>query len=65
MPLIDRENLRAVVWAVLVGLLVVLVSGVLIGLDTPPSVVVPVALFVLPLAAALPFMLWRAPKTGR
>ena len=65
MPLIDGENLRAVLWAVLVGVLVVIVSGVLVGWGVAPWVVVLVALFALPVTASLPFVPRIRPAKGR
>ena len=61
--LIDRSNLRASLWAVLYTLLVVIVCGSMIDAGVSHFIVVPIALFALPLVASVPFLfVLRAPK---
>jgi len=60
--LLDRANLRASLWAVLYTLLVVVVSGVMIEWGLSYFIVVPVALFILPLVASAPFLFWLRPR---
>ena len=64
MPL-DRPNLRASLWAVLYSFLVVIACGAMIEVDISPFIVVPIALFALPLIASVPFLfVLRADKTA-
>lgn len=55
---IDRSNLRACLWAILYCLLIVVGCGAMIEQEVSYFVVVPVGLFVFPLLASLPFMIW-------
>ncbi len=59
--LLDRNNLRASLWAILYCLLVVVGCGLMLDLGVSYFVVVPVALFVFPLLASVPFMVWLRP----
>ncbi len=64
---LDRSNLRASLWAVVYCLLVVVGSGSLLELGVSYYVVVPAALFVFPLLASAPFLVWLRspnPSTG-
>lgn len=53
---LDRANLRAVLWALLYELLVVLVCGGLIEGGVSPVIATPIGLFALPFLASLPFL---------
>ena len=57
--MLDLENLRASLWAILYSLLIVLVCGSLIGAGVSHVIVVPIGLFALPLLATVPFLVWR------
>ena len=56
--LIDRSNLRACLWAIIYCLLIVVGCGAMIAQEISYFVVVPVGLFVFPLLASLPFVIW-------
>ena len=61
--MLDRPNLRASLWAVLYCLLVVVGCSTMIDVGISYYVVVPVGLFVFPLLASAPFLIWlRAPS---
>ena len=61
----DRPNLRASLWVVLYSLLIVIACGSMIEADISPFIVVPIALFALPLIASVPFLfVLRADKTA-
>ncbi len=61
--MLDRPNLRASLWAILYSLLVVVGCSSMIDLGISYYVVVPVGLFVFPLLASAPFLIWlRAPS---
>jgi sorbitol-specific phosphotransferase system component IIBC len=60
--MIDRANVRAVLWALLYELLVVLVVGSLIEGGVSPVVAAPIGLFALPLLASVPFLFLLKPK---
>lgn len=55
---IDRPNLRASLWAILYSLLVVVGCSSMIDVGVSYYVVVPVGLFVFPLLASAPFLIW-------
>lgn len=55
---IDRSNLRACLWAILYCLLIAVGCGAMIEQEISYFVVVPVGLFVFPLLASLPFVIW-------
>ena len=55
---IDRSNLRACLWSILYCLLIAVGCGAMIERGVSYFVVVPVGLFVFPLLASLPFLLW-------
>ena len=55
---IDRSNLRACLWAILYCLLIAVGCGAMIEQEISYFVVVPVGLFVFPLVASLPFVIW-------
>ncbi len=60
--MLDRPNLRASLWAVLYSLLVVVGCGSMLDVGISYFVVVPVGLFVFPLLASAPFLVWlRSP----
>jgi hypothetical protein len=60
---LDRPNLRASLWAILYSLLVVVGCSSMIDLGISYYVVVPVGLFVFPLLASAPFLIWlRSPS---
>ena len=62
--LFDRSNLRSSLWAVLYSLLVVIVCSAMIDAGISYFIVVPLALFALPLLTSLPFLIWlRLPKS--
>ncbi len=59
---LDRPNLRASLWAILYSLLVVVGCGSMLDVGISYFVVVPVGLFVFPLLASVPFLIWlRSP----
>ena len=61
--MLDRPNLRASLWAVLYSLLVVVGCGSMLEVGVSYFVVVPVGLFVFPLLASTPFLIWlRSPS---
>ena len=60
--MIDRANLRGVLWASLYSLLLVVVCGSMIEGGVHYTIVVPIGLFVLPLAASVPFLFVLKPK---
>lgn len=61
--MLDRPNLRASLWAVLYSLLVVVGCGSMLEVGVSYYVVVPVGLFVFPLLASAPFLIWlRSPS---
>jgi len=55
---IDRSNLRACLWSILYCLLIAVGCGAMVEQGVSYFVVVPVGLFVFPLLASLPFLLW-------
>lgn len=55
---IDRSNLRASLWAILYCLLIAVGCGAMIEQGISYFVVVPVGLFVFPVLASLPFLIW-------
>ncbi len=60
--MLDRPNLRASLWAILYCLLVVVGCGSMLDAGVSYFVVVPVGLFVFPLLASAPFLIWlRSP----
>lgn len=58
----DRSNQRAILWALLYELLVVLVCGGLIESGVSPVIVTPIGLFALPFLASLPFLFLLKPE---
>ena len=61
--MLDLPNLRASLWAVLYSLLVVVGCGSMLDVGISYFVVVPVGLFVFPLLASAPFLIWlRSPS---
>ena len=61
--MLDRPNLRASLWAVLYSLLVVVGCSSMIDAGISYYVVVPVGLFVFPLLASAPFLIWLRPPS--
>ena len=60
---LDRPNLRASLWAILYSLLVVIGCSSMIDVGVSYYVVAPVGLFVFPLLASAPFLIWlRSPS---
>jgi len=57
--LIDRQNLRAVAWAWLYCVCLVVFTAVLDSLGVTPFVIVPLAIVVLPFLVTLPFFVTR------
>ena len=53
MGLIDRDNLVAVLWAVLYGFALILLLGALDSLGMTPSIGVPIGVIVLPILIGL------------
>ena len=56
--MLDRANLRASLWAILYCLLGVVGCSSMLDLGISYFVVVPVGLFVFPLLASVPFLIW-------